>query len=318
MRIRNNGNKLILMCSQQIEATHQLTPTTSALWSSEPTTNTTTTDVPTTTTEPTSLPTTTAATPTTTTIAPIPTTIAPTTPTSTTTTIVPTTTSTPTTSAPTKSTPTTSAPTTNAPTTSAPTTNAPTTSAPTTSTPTTTQTTTTILPKQQSYLRTQVDVTQEASKQDNAGFIVVIVLLSIIVVVCLIHFLYQKKIKRKRKTIVPNTQPKTQNDKIQKSIEKKQIIKRVRQEMKKANITTNRTDIPTHTADVFKISEVKPSINNKLKTRLPKRPKRPSELERMSVEDWRNLSHDVKGKQADKKVLELMQQKKVVKNSNFN
>ena len=291
MRLRNNGNKMILMCSEQI--INNITPI-------EPTINATTTETI-------SLPTTTAATSTTTTIAPTTatsttTTIAPTTATSTTTTMIPTTiAATTTTIAPTTATSTT------------------TTIAPTTATPTIAATSSPKLPTttsapilKTSYLRNQVDINQEPQKKDNTGFIVAIVSLSLITVGFIVYTLYQKKIKM-RKSIMPKIDQ--ENKKIQQSIEKKQIIKRVREEMKKANITTNR--VPTLDKTAMKINEVKPSKIAKLKTQLPKRPKRPSELERMTIEDWRKLNHNVKGQQADKKVIQMMQRNKVVNNSNF-
>ena len=165
------------------------------------------------------------------------------------------------------------------------------------------------------YLRHSV-VAQEGTKTNNTGFIVTIVVLCLILFGIISYYMYKQKGKNKRQSIVPD-----ENEKIQKSIEKKQIIKRVREEMKKANITTNRS-IPTHKADLetaMKTSEVKPSMATvaKLKTEFPKRPKRPSELQRMTIDDWNKLNHKVKGTQADRKVIQMMQRNKVVKNSNF-
>ena len=287
MRLRNNGNKMILMCSEQIiiNARHIINTTNTEAPTIAPTT---TTDVSTTIAHTTTTDISHAST--TTTI--IPTTVA-----STTTTIIPTTVA---------HTTTTDVPTTTAPTTTGviiSTTNRP-----------------TVEPTsfKRSYLRNQVDVKQNPSKEDNSGFIVAIILLSVIICSFMAYIMYQKRSKNKRKSIMPKVDQ--ENKKIQRSIEKKQIIKRVREEMKKANITTNR--VPTLQADLktaMKINEVKPSIATvaKIKTQLPKRPKRPSELERMTIEDWRKLNHNVKGQQADKKVIQMMQRNKVVNNSNF-
>ena len=283
MRLRNNGNKMILMCSEQIIINNQpSTINTSTI------TYTIATDAPTT-------------------IAHSTTTDAPTTIAHSTTTDVSTTIAySTTTDAPTTAAPTTVRPTT---TTIIPTTVVPTTDVPTTKEPTSFK---------RSYLRNQVDVKQNPSKEDNSGFIVAIILLSVIICSFMAYIMYQKRSKNKRKSIMPKVDQ--ENKKIQQSMEKKQIIKRVREEMKKANITTNR--VPTLQADLktaMKINEVKPSMATvaKIKTQLPKRPKRPSELERMSIEDWKKLNHNVKGQQADKKVIQMMQRNKVVNNSNF-
>ena len=299
MRLRNNGNKMILMCSEQIIINNQpstinTSTTTYTIATDVPTTvaPSTTTDVSTTIAHSTTTDVSTTVAPTTTTD--LPTTVAQTTTTDVPTTIAPNTV---------RLTTTTIIPTTVVPTIDVPTTNRP-----------------TVEPTsfKRSYLRNQVDVQQNPSKEDNSGFILAIILLSIIICSFMAYIMYQKRSKNKRKSIMPKVDQ--ENKKIQQSMEKKQIIKRVREEMKKANITTNR--VPTLQADLktaMKINEVKPSMTTvaKIKTQLPKRPKRPSELERMSIEDWKKLNHNVKGQQADKKVIQMMQRNKVVNNSNF-